>query len=349
MRKILLVLSLILSFQSLSQLSCSELFISEYVEGWSNNKAIEIYNPTSSPVDLSNYFIARYSNGSSAASNANAVQLQGTVGAHDVYVGVIEKLDSAGQGQEAPVWDSLQAKADGYYCPDYNVSNAFYWNGNDAVLLGKGTLTSNPGDDVTTANGFAIVDIFGKIGENPANSSGVAGGSGAGWSTDFPYSTGLGVIISTDHSLIRKSTVDYGVTSNASFFNILDEWDSIPAVVVRLDANGDTLFGTSGNPILDGNWNSLGSHACDCNPASISDIDNDNISLYPNPSNGTFFIKHNNSIESVQILNALGQKINTIPSTTNLISINLGHKKGIYFVKIKVSSGNDIVRRVIVK
>ena len=32
---------------------CTELFISEYVEGSSNNKAIEIYNPTGVAVNLS--------------------------------------------------------------------------------------------------------------------------------------------------------------------------------------------------------------------------------------------------------------------------------------------------------
>ena len=32
---------------------CNELFISEYVEGYGNNRALEIYNPTANPVDLS--------------------------------------------------------------------------------------------------------------------------------------------------------------------------------------------------------------------------------------------------------------------------------------------------------
>jgi len=99
-----------------AQSNCSDLFISEYVEGWSNNKALEIYNPTNQPINLSGYFVVRYSNGSSSATVANAVQLSGTIGAHDVYVAVLEKLDTAGTGQEAPIWDSLQVKADGFYC-----------------------------------------------------------------------------------------------------------------------------------------------------------------------------------------------------------------------------------------
>ena len=127
-----------------SQTNCADLFISEYVEGWSNNKALEIYNPTSQPINLAGYFVVRYSNGSSSATVANAVQLNGTIGAFDTYVAVLEKLDTAGTGQEAPVWDSLQVRADGFYCPVYNTSNAFYWNGNDAVVLAKGTLPANP-------------------------------------------------------------------------------------------------------------------------------------------------------------------------------------------------------------
>lgn len=39
---------------------CSDLFISEYVEGSYNNKAIEIYNPTNQPVNLSDYQLVRY-------------------------------------------------------------------------------------------------------------------------------------------------------------------------------------------------------------------------------------------------------------------------------------------------
>ena len=103
------------------------------------------------------------------ATNENAVQLSGTIPPHDVFVAVLDKRDPNGTGQEAPIWDSLEVRADGFFSPVYNTSNAFYWNGNDAVMLAKGTLTGGSGASVTTATGFAIIDIFGKIGENPAN------------------------------------------------------------------------------------------------------------------------------------------------------------------------------------
>jgi predicted extracellular nuclease len=51
MKQILFFVASLFSFSLIAQ-DCSELFISEYVEGSSNNKAIEIYNPTSSSVDL---------------------------------------------------------------------------------------------------------------------------------------------------------------------------------------------------------------------------------------------------------------------------------------------------------
>ena len=80
MKKLLLSLGLLTSTLSFSQITdCSQLFISEYVEGWGNNKALEIYNPTSADINLSGYFVARYSNGSTTATVANSVQLSGIV------------------------------------------------------------------------------------------------------------------------------------------------------------------------------------------------------------------------------------------------------------------------------
>jgi hypothetical protein len=353
MKQTLLLFSFLFFLVANAQNTCSELFISEYVEGWSNNKALEIYNPTNNPIDLSGYFVSRYSNGATTATVANSVQLSGIVPAKGVFVGVIQKLDPNGTGQEAPVWDSLQARADGFFCPDYNVSNAWYWNGNDAILLAKGTLPASATAVVNATNvtGFAIVDVFGKIGENPANETGTSSGNDGAWSTQFPYSTGLGVLLTKDHSLLRKATVLKGQTSNPSFFDPLLEWDSIPPVIVRLDANGDTLFGTSGNPILDGNWSSLGSHECDCNSIGLNTTPKASPSVYPNPSNGLVFVKTQNDIRKIQVISALGQQIKelNISSAQQIVEIDLGNYSGVYFLRLTTTSGEQSLHKVIIR
>lgn len=318
MKKIVLFALTLSASASFGQVSdCSELFISEYVEGWSNNKALEIFNPTNATIDLSQYMVIRYSNGATTATAANAVQLSGTIAPSDVFVAVLEKLDPNGTGQEAPIWDSLQARADGYFCPVYNTSNAFYWNGNDAVVLAKGTINN--------IAGAVAVDIFGKIGEDP----------GVGWTTAFPYTSG-GVVVTADHSLIRKATVLKGETNpTISFFNPLDQYDSIPAVV---EIGGQTY----------GNWFSLGEHSCDCPTASVDEVaDKPSISVYPNPSNGEFFVK--GDFTEIRVLNALGQEVVTVSNNTKPIAvINLGDKRGVYFVKVR-NGATEITKRVIVK
>ena len=224
--------------------------------------------------------VIRYSNGSTSANAANAIQLTGTVAAGDVHVGVLEKLDENGEGQEAPIWDSLQVKADAFYCPEYNTSNAWYFNGNDALVLAKGS--------VNDINNAMLVDIFGKIGEDP----------GVAWTSDFPY-TGAGLEVTKDHSMIRKSSILRGeVNPVISFFDPLLEYDSIPAVVERVDENGDPVLGSSGNAILDGNWESLGSHDCECSTGNIDNMIGANIEIYPNPSNGIFHINNIGNVGS---------------------------------------------------
>jgi hypothetical protein len=332
MKTTLLLIGTLIASLSFGQ--CSELFISEYVEGWSNNKALEIYNPTGASIDLSDYMVIRYSNGSTTATAANAVQLTGTIGANDVYVAVIEKLDTAGTGQDAPVWDDLQAVADGFYCPDYNTSNAFYWNGNDAVVLAKGTV-ANIGSSL-------LVDYIGKIGEDPDNNlcSEIAANPNyaCGWTTEFPYISPAGAVVTTDHSLIRKSTIEAGVTNpTISYFIALDEYDSIPAVI---DVGG----------VLEGNWSTLGSHTCDCLVENDELTNTPVVSVYPNPSSGKFVLKGAATYSTIVVYNALGQNVKTISNNLSAaVTIDLKAKRGVYFVKLTDSNGTKVTKRVIIK
>lgn len=344
MKKTLLGIGLFLFGTSFAQ-DCSKIFISEYVEGWSNNKALEIYNPTNQSVDLSGYVVARASNGASigAVTVANAVQLTGTVAAHDVYVAVLDKRDPNGTGQEAPVWDSLQARADGFYAPDYNTSNSFYWNGNDAVILFQGTLSGGPTTLLSTLN-LTIIDIFGKVGEDP--------GPGTGWSTTFPYNNGLGTVVTADHSMIRKASVVKGVTDlNISFFNPLQEYDSIPATTYLFDGNGDTIVSGNGNPILFGNWFSLGSHSCQCGDATIQEAKDVKsvFAVYPNPSsNGVFTIESSEGVEAVTVINSLGQVVKDVKYNAESVQLRLNDLPGVYIMRVQ--TGNGVVsKRVIIK
>jgi hypothetical protein len=247
MKKLIYLILILVNNICLAQ-NCQKPFISEYVEGWANNKAIEIYNPTNSTIDLSNYKIARYADGSVSSST---VQLTGMIGPYQVHVAVLDKRNANGTGSEAPVWDSLQSKADNFYCPIFASNPTLYFSGNDAIALLEGN---------------TIIDIFGKIGENPSDESGNPTNNSGGWSTISPFNTGLGVIVTKDHSLVRKSNILNGVTLNPAIFNALQDWDSIPPVKIRIGLNGDTIYSPNGNIILDGNWATLGYHECSCDP-----------------------------------------------------------------------------------
>lgn len=326
MKRTLLFLGSVFMGISATAQNCSDLFISEYVEGWSNNKALEIYNPTDQTIDLSEYFVARYSNGTtshtSGSTNSIGVELVGMLAPYDVHVAVIDKRDPNGQGQEAPVWDSLQARADEFYCPVYGDSYAFYFNGNDALILYKGDI-----NDIPNAT---PIDVFGKVGENP--------GPDSGWSSAFPYNNEAGDIVTQDHSMIRKETVLNGQNNPIpSFFDPLAEWDSIPPVI---EVGGQ----------LQGNWSTLGSHTCDCATLTIEEAAAPlNVTIAPNPSKGVFTVNNISDYIAVQVINSLGQEVYSLDNNGQTsVTIDLSDRRGVYFVKLS-GKGEAVTRRVIIK
>ncbi|WP_406040487.1 lamin tail domain-containing protein [Micromonospora sp. NBC_00898] len=111
----------------------SDLFIAEYVEGSSNNKAIELYNGTGAPVDLTaaGYQLQLYFNGASTSTN---VALTGTVATGDVFVLAASSAAPAILGQ-----------ADQTY-------GGSLFNGDDAIVLRRGG---------------TVVDSIGQVGVDP--------------------------------------------------------------------------------------------------------------------------------------------------------------------------------------
>lgn len=252
MKKRLLICSMALISLQLSA-QCNELFISEYVEGTRNNKALEIYNPTQSAIDLTKYRMTRWQNGSAVWTSQYSDVLSGTIGPNEVRVLVLDRRDTTQTGQDTPVTLKLRLKADIWLSKDYNTSFSMSFNGDDALSLDKY-------DDVAKA--WKPIDIFGKIGEQPQLASNP--NRTIGWSDSSPYNRGLGKWWTIDQTMIRKASVTKGVAANPTLFNPKAEWMLYPTNM----------------------FDSLRTHICDCNkfPASVSRLQALPLQVFPNPS-----------------------------------------------------------------
>ncbi len=116
----------------------SELFFSEYVEGSSYNKALEIVNLTSNNVDLSPYTIKRQSGG----NWETPLQLIGTIFVNDVYVIINSDTENA---------DLIREQ-------DLAVANAtpMTFNGDDRVGLFKNDVLIDIIGDLNGTDVFAL-------------------------------------------------------------------------------------------------------------------------------------------------------------------------------------------------
>ncbi|MCI0344818.1 MAG: ExeM/NucH family extracellular endonuclease [Chloroflexi bacterium] len=152
----------------------TELFFSEYIEGSSNNKALEIYNGTGAAVNLgtNGYNVQMHFNGNPAAGLT--INLSGTVADDDVFVLAQSSANL-----------TILSQAD-------QTSGAGWFNGDDAVVLRKGT---------------TVIDVIGQIGFDP----------GTEW--------GTGLTSTADNTLRRKTAILSGDANGADVFDPAVEWD----------------------------------------------------------------------------------------------------------------------------
>ncbi|MGB2412546.1 MAG: lamin tail domain-containing protein, partial [Schleiferiaceae bacterium] len=126
--------------------ACGDLFFSEYAEGSSNNKYIEIYNPTANPVSLSGYTVYASGNG---GSWTNSFTSNATIASGDVYMIANSSLSS-----------TVIGNAD----TTLSYPSIVHFNGDDALILVNGTDT---------------IDVLGVPGVDPGSSWTVGTGSTA--------------------------------------------------------------------------------------------------------------------------------------------------------------------------
>jgi uncharacterized protein len=114
----------------------ADLFFSEYIEGSSNNKALEVYNGTGGAVDLAAgaYSVQVFFNGST--SPGLTINLTGAVAAGDVFVLAQSSANA-----------TILAQAD-------QTNGSGWFNGDDAVTLRKGT---------------TVIDSIGQVGTDPGS------------------------------------------------------------------------------------------------------------------------------------------------------------------------------------
>jgi len=81
----------------------------------------------------------------------------------------------------------------------------------------------------------------------------------------------------------------------------------------------------------------------------ISEKQNNNsISLYPNPSTGTFSLSDKNDISGIRVVDLLANEVSIIK--LNETTYSIGNKtSGIYFVKVTYSSGKEIIKKLIIE
>ena len=176
------------------------IFFSEYAEGSSSNKYVEIYNPSSSSVNLSNYQIKGTNNGTAWGDNGDReLTLTGTLAANSFYIIAADAADQT-------ILDKANL-ALAYESP-------LHYNGNDAIAI----------FGIDSSGNFTIImDVIGNL-TDP--------GTGKGWSVAGTENATM------NHTLVRKSSISKGnsnwenssgtSTSNSEWeVKDIDDWTSL--------------------------------------------------------------------------------------------------------------------------
>ena len=357
MKNLLVLLGIF--FTSAFSFAQTDLFFSEYIEGSGNNKGVEIYNPTSAAIDLNNYWVARYSNGSSVFTEGGVTHLSGILEPYKTFVLVNGQTTSTPTSPAcSPVLQALADQLDGVY------PAPTYMNGNDAIALIK-----TPNGEAPNSTNVTAVDLIGQIGLGSAISA------ETGWSyvqdSTLTYNNASGSPVTgkvinyivqskatdnvtygpfwmswtSDHSLIRKPNVIQGVVTNPVPFVVNMEWDTVPA---KLDSVGHFVYKDI--------WDNLGSHSCMADPSysGINDISSTGtLNIYPNPVvDYHFALVSNQEFNMVQVFNVDGKEIHSemFASPKKQAEVTIGKQiHGIYLVKITFGDQKYTTQKILVK
>ncbi len=358
---------------------CDELFFSEYVEGYANNKALEIYNPTSEAINLSGYSIARFSNGSTVAGDNKIIQLPDEmIAPNDVFVIVVALTDTADWNTQfdKPAWNGynvidviidavtmmpvLDSLGNEVFGPQYEEGAAVFGTEYDekydlqckadAFLCPEydtnNTMYFNGNDAMAlisgteiASDGSNILDVIGVIGEDPVITL-----------MEDAWVTPEGGWITKDKTLVRKA-------------NVMSGRNDLTQVIASA---GGTFQGEEWDINSKNDFSYLGIHNSVCNSAELPNqfscangpLSNSNINLvafnfYPNPnSTGKLNIEAEEKITKVEVINLMGQIVSmqniANPNYTTEMDINTLNA-GIYIVKAHFNNNLVSTQKLIIE
>lgn len=390
MKKLVLLTALvaILIFNSPNAIAqpCSDLFFSEYVEGYGNNKALEIYNPTQSAIQLSDYSIVRFRNGATdapATTNPKSVtQLPSHMLPPDeTYVVVLDRTivapETVYSSFDKPVWN-------GYLFVDtvFNIVTG------EPELDEDGNVIFDVVYDDDDEFGFTATFDYDQ--REYYEEYDLQGKADVFLDPDYDLSRTMSFNGDDAMALIKGTEVDVVAYSNlvdvigvigedpsylTTFGNLDDCWINDAGycltkdqTIVRLQDNtsgrndlnevgfvlGGTFTGQGWWSYRKNTFSFLGDHECECHPESLSapTINLVPIQVYPNPSTDFVLVTAPKAIESIQIFNITGQQVaaKILSSDFNQVQVNTNDlPEGIYTIHVNFEGGDLSVEKLMVK
>ena len=363
MKKTLLFLSFLFCATFLSA-QCEDLFFSEYVEGYANNKSVEIYNPTPDAINLSGYSLVRFSNGSTAANDQKYIQLPDVMlDPYDVYIVTVDLTDMSQWNSQfdKPVWNGtnvidtlfdavtgdplLDSLGNVIMGPQYEMGSAIFdptlydekydLQGKTDIFLcpdydTNNTMYFNGNDAVAIIKGTdttdptKLIDVIGVIGEDPESTIG-----------EDAWVDANGYWLTKDRSLVRNPDVTGGR------YELSDV----------LYQSGGTFTGEGWTSYPKNDFSHLESHDCVCSITSTSDLNQVDFKMYPNPTNGLLTIEAEENMYGLNVYNLIGQQVmNKAFNGAGVVSVNLEDlTPGLYTVNLTFADNKVSIQKLIVE
>jgi hypothetical protein len=261
--------------------------------------------------------VDRYTDGTAKTS----VQLDSTITGKPPFRGTIYRdfLD-------------LNCRANGFINPVYAVNRTFYFNGNDAMMLFKGT------PDITSFKN--LIDMVG-IYNDPK------------MVTARSWVDRTGRSVTEEVTIVRKKEIKNGTGLVANS---------------RQDTFRYSDWLIFSNNSYSPSFQNLGSHTCDCETAapvsgrrtcagalvsSNAEIAPVEFTVFPNPSvSGNISINAEEEIDNIAVFNLMGQLIENrkIPFATESVQLTLENvQKGFYLIQIKTKDNRIGVKKLVIE